>query len=72
MIPETHPTPERVGGDGLLLTIAIAVVAVVVAEAAFVAIGGFVVMIATIFLALAVTSGVIYAVMRTMDGDQDA
>lgn len=70
MIPETHPAPEAVGGDGLLLLIAIAVFGVVLAEAAFVAIGGMVVMVATVFLALAVTGGVIYAVMRTI-GPED-
>jgi putative flippase GtrA len=43
---------------------------VVVAEAAFVAIGGMALMVATVFLALAVTGGVIYAVAKTI-GPED-
>ncbi|MDA0168156.1 hypothetical protein OJ998_03590 [Solirubrobacter taibaiensis] len=68
MIPETH-TQEPVG-ERLLFLIAFAVIAVVIAEAAFVAIGGMVVMVATVVLALATTTGLIYAVIRTMnDGE---
>jgi hypothetical protein len=71
MISETHHTPaESTVGDGLLFLIATAIIGVVLAEAAFVAFGGMVAMVATIFLALAVTGGVIYAVMRTI-GPED-
>ena len=63
-------SPSRGRRRGLLCLIAIAIVGVVVAEAAFVAFGGMAAMVATIFLALAVTGGVIYAVMRTI-GPED-
>ena len=66
MTPETH-TPSEPAGELLLFLIAIAIGGVVVAEAAFVAIGGMVLMVATVFLALAVTGGVIYAVARPSD-----
>ena len=71
MISETHhtPTPE-VAGESLLGLIALAVFGVVVAEAAFVAFGGMVAMVATVFLALAVTGGVIFAVARAI-GPED-
>ena len=64
----THPS-EPVG-ELLLFLIAIAIGGVVVAEAAFVAIGGMVLMVATVVLALAVTGGVIYAVGQTI-GPED-
>ncbi|MDA0183157.1 hypothetical protein OJ997_22800 [Solirubrobacter phytolaccae] len=71
MISEAHhtPTPEK-AGESLLGLIAVAILGVVIAEAAFVAFGGMVAMVATIFLALAVTGGVIFAVMQTI-GPED-
>jgi len=69
MITETPTTHEPVGGDGLLLAIALAVVLVVTAEAAFVAVGGYLAMVATIVLALAATVAVILALLRTIDAD---
>jgi hypothetical protein len=70
MIPETHhSTPEPVG-ERLLFLIAFAILAVVIAEAAFVAIGGMVLMVATVLLALLVTGGVVYAVGQTI-GPED-
>jgi hypothetical protein len=70
MIPETpiQSTPEPVG-EQLLFIIAAAVFAVVVAEAAFVAVGGMALMVATVLLALVVTGGVIYAVGRAIGPD---
>jgi len=69
--PHTHTTtPSEPIGEQLLLIIAAAIGGVVVAEAAFVAIGGMVLMVATVFLALAVTGGVIYAVGQTI-GPED-
>lgn len=70
MILETHQNPVPEVGEGLLFLIAIAVTGVVAAEAAFIAIGGMLVMVATVILALLVTVGVIYAVMRTI-GPED-
>ena len=71
MIPETHThTPSEPAGELLLFLIASAIGGVVVAEAAFVAIGGMALMVATVFLALAVTGGVIYAVAKTI-GPED-
>jgi len=71
MISETHHTPApEVAGESLLGLIALAIFGVVVAEAAFVAFGGMLAMVATIFLALAVTGGVVFAVMRTI-GPED-
>jgi hypothetical protein len=70
MISETHHTPTEVAGESLLGLIAFAVFAVVAAEAAFVAFGGMVAMVATVFLALAVTGGVILAVARAI-GPED-
>lgn len=70
MIHEAHHTPTEAAGENLLGLIALAVFGVVIAEAAFVAFGGMVAMVATIFLALAVTGGVIFAVMRTI-GPED-
>ena len=71
MIPETpiHETPEP-AGERLLFLIAFAVGAVAVAEAAFVAIGGMLLMVATVVLALAITAGVVYVVARTI-GPED-
>jgi hypothetical protein len=70
MIPETHHTTSEPAGERLLFLIAFAVGAVAVAEAAFVAIGGMVLMVAMVFLALAVTAGVVYVVARTI-GPED-
>jgi hypothetical protein len=71
MIPEAHPTtPVETAGESLLGLIAVAVLAVVIAEAAFVAFGGMLAMVATVVLALAVTGGVIYAVMRTIGPEE--
>jgi type IV secretory pathway VirB3-like protein len=71
MISETpFSTPAEPAGERLLFIIAAAVIGVVIAEAAFVAVGGMVLMVATVALALAVTGGVIYAVGRTI-GSED-
>ena len=70
MISDSHSTPKPEVGEGLLFLIAIAITGVVAAEAAFIAIGGMLVMVATVILALAVTAGVIYAVIRTI-GPED-
>ena len=71
MISETHTdtTPEPIG-EQLLFIIAAAIGGVAIAEAAFVAIGGMVLMVATVFLALAVTGGVVYAVGKAI-GPED-
>jgi|GEM_PF-5860825 hypothetical protein len=71
MIPESPLNKHRDPvGEQLLFLIAAAIIGVVVLEAAFVAIGGTALMIATVFLALAVTGGVIYAVGRAI-GPED-
>ena len=75
MITETHThtytdTPSEPAGELLLFLIAFAIGGVAIAEAAFVAIGGMVLMVATVCLALAVTGGVIYAVSKAM-GPED-
>ena len=69
MIPETHHTPTEPVGERLLFIIAFAIFAVVAAEATFVAIGGMVLMVATVFLSLLVAGGVIYAVGKTIDSE---
>ena len=67
----TGKVAGEVGGAGWLpILIAFAVGAVAVAEAAFVAIGGMVLMVATVLLALAVTGGVVYVVGKTI-GPED-
>ena len=66
-LPTTSPEPV---GEQLLFIIAFAVLAVVIAEAAFIAIGGMLLMVATVLLALVVTGGVILAVGRTI-GPED-
>jgi hypothetical protein len=68
MIPETH-TSEPAGGDGLLLAIAAALVLTVTVEAAFVAIGGWALMIATFVLVILAALGVIGALVHTMNND---
>jgi hypothetical protein len=65
--PQTH---EPAGGDGLLMVIALAVVLVVIGEAAFVAFPSLVMLPVAVFGALVVTAGVLFAAMRTMDSDQ--
>ena len=75
MITETPtPTPTTTrsvpAGELLLFLIAFAIGGVAIAEAAFVAIGGMVLMVATVFLALAVTGGVVYAVSKAI-GPED-
>jgi hypothetical protein len=70
MVPEAHHTPTEAAGESLLGIIAVAILAVVIAEAAFVAFGGMLAMVATVVLALAVTGGVIYAVMRTIGPEE--
>lgn len=70
MIPETHHTAAEPVGEQLLFIIAFAIFGVVVAEAAFVAVGGMVLMVATVILALLVAGGVVYAVGKAI-GPED-
>ena len=63
---------EPAGGDGLLLFIALAVIVVVAAEAAFVAVGGMLVMIGCVVLGLVAALAVIGAVIHTIDVDPDS
>ena len=63
---------EPAGGDGLLLFIALAVIVVVGAEAAFVAVGGMLVMIGCVVLGLLAAVAVIAAVIHTIDADPDS
>jgi predicted membrane channel-forming protein YqfA (hemolysin III family) len=71
MIPDTRidNTPEPTG-EGMLFLIAFAVFAVVIVEAAFIAIGGTALMVATVLLALLVTGGVVYMVGRTIGPEE--
>jgi hypothetical protein len=70
MNEETPRTPsEPAGGDGLMMIISVAVVAVVVGEAAFVAFPSLWLLPLAILGALVVTGGVIYAAMRTIEND---
>jgi hypothetical protein len=64
-----HPTYEPAGGDGLLMVVAIAVIAVVIGEAAFVAFPSLVMLPVAVFGALIITGLVIFAAMRTIDAD---
>jgi hypothetical protein len=63
---------QPVGGDGLLLFISLAVILVVIAEAAFVAVGGTLVMIGTVVLGLLAALAVIGAVIHTINVDPDS
>ena len=68
MNDHTH-TSEPAGGDGLLLTIAAAVIVVVIGEAAFVAFPSLVMLPVAVLGALVVTALVIFAAMHTIDAD---
>jgi hypothetical protein len=70
--PGMNASPEPAGGDALLLFIALAIVLVVVAEAAFVAVGGMLVMVGTVVLGLAAALAVIGATIHTINVDPDS
>ena len=63
---------EPAGGDGLLLFIVLAVGIVVIAEAAFVAIGGVLMMIGVVVLGLLAALAVVAAVIHTINADPDS
>jgi len=68
MTPKTR-TSEPAGGDELMMVIAVAVILVVAAEAAFVAYASWLLLPFTLLGVILAAVGVIFALLRTIDSD---
>jgi hypothetical protein len=68
MTPQT-PQHQPSGGDGLLFSIAASVITIVALEGVFLAYPSWWLLVLVLFSAILATCGVIFVLLRTIDGD---